>query len=140
MTAPERPSTSWDLPATEAQVAFLISLAAQRGIERPAVTTRGEASDAIDALRAMPRRPHPVRPFVSIQPVVVVWEDETGHHVHRSARLLHVRCSECGPLSEWEAPDDDVGQLDLQRQAVEHADVVHDGEVDALGWTPSRAD
>lgn len=47
--------------------------------------------------------------------------------------LLHVTCSECGDLTDYETNDED-GRHRLQRIAKTHAEETHDGLVDAVGW------
>lgn len=47
--------------------------------------------------------------------------------------LLHVTCSACGEVTDWEgtSPDD---RRRLQELAAAHAAETHDGLVDAVGW------
>lgn len=47
--------------------------------------------------------------------------------------LLHVSCSRCGPVTDY---DDDRPEVRtrLQQLARQHADEAHDGLVEALGW------
>lgn len=48
-------------------------------------------------------------------------------------QLLHVTCSEHGELTDWETTSDEVRQR-FQIEAKAHAQLVHDGLVEAIGW------
>lgn len=70
-------------------------------------------------------------PRVAVEhPRVTKWD---GPGTDEVTSLLHVTCSSCGEVTDWESNTDDDRHR-LQELAKVHANEVHDGLVDAVGW------